>query len=76
MIAGAKPGLLPEKFVNFKELGSSTLTFNDYKDAFDKIIGLSMDKKKVSELKKKALKNSKCFSAESVRKRLMDEGLI
>ena len=57
-----KPMIVPKNFNMIKELESSTLKFSDSKDLESVISKIIQDKKKLAEIKKNAVKNSKKFS--------------
>lgn len=76
MICGAKPGLFPKGYKNLKELESSTIYFDDYENAFNILIELSKNKKRLDKLKNEAAKNSTNFSPSKIRERLKEIGIL
>lgn len=66
MIEYAKPGLIPEKINQLKELESSTLYFKGIEEAFKILMSLSDNHQKLKILKEKALKNSLNFTPKKI----------
>jgi hypothetical protein len=71
MIKAAKPGILPDNYPLPEEICSSTLLYHDYDDLARILAELMNDHQIVAELQKKALTNSKYFSAELIYNKLV-----
>ncbi len=73
MIKAAKPGILPDSYPVPEELSTSTLVYHDFRELGKIITDLVTDRPKIAALKKKALENSKKFSAESIYNQILGE---
>lgn len=73
MIRAAKPGILPEAYPFPDEISTSTLVYQDIKNLGEILADLISDRKKIEDLKRKALENSKKFSPESIYNRILDK---
>lgn len=72
-ITYGKPGLTPNYIEIMEELKSSTLTYKTSEELFKIIVELENDKKKILHLKDQALKNSKNYTKDKIKKRFENE---
>ena len=66
MIKAAKPGLMPSEYPLEKTLESSVLTFDKYEELPQILLNMSENRKILSDLKQKALDNSKKYTPLSI----------
>jgi hypothetical protein len=66
MIKAAKPGLVPSEYPLEKSLESSVLTFDKYEELPQMLLNMSVNIKILSDLKQKALDNSKKYTPLSI----------
>lgn len=69
----AKPLVVPHKFNVIKELKSSTLKYTDSKNLEKMLTEFIKNRKKVIDLEKSALKNSKCFALDVLQEYFENE---
>jgi hypothetical protein len=76
MIKASKPGILPDSYPIPEELSTSTIVYHEFRDLGKIIADLVSDRQKIADLKKKALDNSKKFSAELIYNQILGENTI